>query len=69
MIQPQDLFKKRKEIGDRLKNERIKKGLSVLYISKLSGMNRSTIHNIEGGKAGARLDVLLIYELILNTTP
>ena len=50
-----------KEIGDRLKDLRIKLGHSQSYVSKETGINRSTLANYEAGDSepkAAQLDKL-----------
>ena len=59
------------KIGESLKSERKRKGLSVFQINKQTGISNGTIHNIECGKGNPKLFNIVTYgnALGLETLP
>lgn len=51
------------DIGERIKDLRQKKGLTVVALEKLSGVSRPNIHRIESGVYNCSVDIL---EKLLN---
>lgn len=56
----------RTRIGNRVKELRLENKLSIRDLADKSGLNKSTIVNIEAGKFDARLDTLEKLELVFN---
>lgn len=54
----------RKQRGDRLKQARLTKGLSLEELSKLIGMNRKTLKKLESGESNVKskdLELIALY--------
>lgn len=56
----------RTRIGDRVKQLRLDNKLSIRDLADQSGLNKSTIVNMEAGKFDARLDTLEKLEKVFN---
>lgn len=48
----------RLKIGERIKNLRKEKNISIRELAEMAGVNKSTIVNLEAGRFDARLDTL-----------
>ena len=48
----------RLKIGERIKDLRKEKNMSIRELAELAGINKSTIVNLEAGRFDARLDTL-----------
>jgi transcriptional regulator with XRE-family HTH domain len=62
-----NLAEVRKQRASQLKSLRLKKRLSRVALSELSGLNRTTIIRLETGNAGWNVDSELIYIFFLST--
>jgi DNA-binding XRE family transcriptional regulator len=58
----EDLKAKRVQIGTSLMLLRLKKNYNKLFMSRLTGLSRHTINNLETGARSSSLDTLIIYK-------
>lgn len=58
---PQDLIKAMRERSKELKDKRLKSGLSIEELSKLSGLSDQTIYRMESGEQGWRMESEALY--------
>ncbi len=61
------LLQKRKEIGDTLREERKKRGLSESEFAEMLGVDRTTVNKIENGKWNFTIDYLNLFLSKLNS--
>jgi len=53
------IIKDREQLGSRLREIRIQKGISIRGLAEQAGLTPATIQNIEAGRFSARIDVVL----------
>lgn len=48
----------RRKIGDGIRNERVRQGMSMYALAKQTNLQPSTIRDVEKGRTGATIDTL-----------
>ena len=48
----------RRKIGDGIRNERVRQGMSMYALAKRTNLQPSTIRDVEKGRSGATIDTL-----------